>query len=142
MMRNLIVLGCAGLLAIGLSLTGYAGVGADLDSDGVPDLHDNCVTTPNGPLSATADCDAQEDGDLDGYGNPCDSDINNNLFTDLPDVFAVFDAAVGGNTDLNFDLNCNGFAGNPDIFRAFDDSVTRAQPGPSGWACASFPPCP
>jgi hypothetical protein len=37
----------------------------DIDSDGVADQADNCVSTANG---------VQEDSDLDGFGNSCDPD--------------------------------------------------------------------
>ena len=73
MMRNLIVLGCAGLLALGLSISSFAGVDPDTDGDGVTDSNDNCINVQNGPSGGA--CSAQEDGvtaqnpaDPDGYG--------------------------------------------------------------------------
>ena len=123
MMRNLIVLGCAGLLAIGLSLTGYAGAPVDTDGDGVPDLHDNCIFTENGPSAFFPDtlCDAQEDGDLDGYGNVCDCDINGNGQCDINDIFSggpdgyvkCFQGLLGANCGApgsgleEYNWNCN-----------------------------------
>ena len=50
MKRNFIVLGCAGMLAFGLSFSAFAGSAPDVDSDGVPDAYDNCKSTANGPL--------------------------------------------------------------------------------------------
>ena len=97
MMRNLIVLGCAGLLAIGLSITSFAGAEPDTDSDGVPDSSDNCVTTANAAAAQDAGsplCDAQEDGNLDGYGNPCDTDLNEDGAHTPLDV-ATFNALFG-----------------------------------------------
>jgi CSLREA domain-containing protein len=39
---------------------------ADTDHDGIPDIHDNCPTTPAG----------QEDFDHDGIGDACDNDVD------------------------------------------------------------------
>ena len=52
-----------------LNLAGVLGdPTADSDADGVPDFRDNCAATAN------AD---QLDTDIDGYGNVCDCDLNN-----------------------------------------------------------------
>ena len=121
MLRNLIVLGCAGLLAIGLSLTGYAGVGVDTDNDGVPDAHDNCIYTENGPSltfggAGVSNCFSQQDGDLDGYGNICDFDINGNSAADINDISGD-PAGTNGYVwcisnvvacPAEYDWNCNG----------------------------------
>jgi hypothetical protein len=142
MMRNLIVLGCAGLLAIGLSLAGNAGAPTDSDNDGVPDQHDNCVNEPNGPLLSGGNatpvplCKEQEDGDLDGYGSPCDFDVNGDGGTSTPDAFEIFNQAL--NTDPKWDMNCNGAADINDALDAFAAAAVVAQPGPSGMACASL----
>jgi aminopeptidase N len=48
----------------------------DLDSDGVPDTHDNCTATPNSP---------QLDFDSDGFGDACDSDDDDDLLVDALD---------------------------------------------------------
>jgi hypothetical protein len=60
----------------------------DADDDGVPDVDDNCVNTPN-PLQA--DCDE------DGIGNACDTDpdLNGN---GIPDVCEV---GTPGNVRIN-----------------------------------------
>jgi hypothetical protein len=145
MMRNLIVLGCAGLLAIGLSISSFAGVDPDTDSDGVTDSNDNCLVYPNGPAlqdPGTPLCDDQEDGGLDGYGNPCDSDINGNGAADLGDVSTVLAAAVAVSTVLENDLNCNGAADLTDVSRALAHAAAVLVPGPSGLACAGTAPCP
>lgn len=142
MTRNLIVLGCAGLLAVGLSVSTMAGVNPDTDMDGVPDDSDNCIVVPNGPDLATAACNSQEDGDMDGYGNPCDTDTNNDGATALDDVNDTFNAAVAVSTDPNYDFNCDGAAALDDVNQVFNDAVAVATPGPSGLACAGTIPCP
>ena len=138
MMRNVVTLGCAALLAIGLSFASFAGSIPDADSDGVPDQFDNCSALANGPLAGTASCFGQEDADQDGYGQPCDYDYNNNGAADLGDLGDMLNnlndplAAV-------FDNNCNGA---PDL-GDLGDLLTQLNnnPGPSGLACAGTIPC-
>ena len=140
MMRNLIVLGCSGLLAVALSLTSYAGPpGGDIDVDGVPDLMDNCTVDPNGPdLGA---CSLQEDGDGDGFGNACDTDTDNDNVTGLTDVSKTLSLSKIGSTILNYDYDCDGVTGLTDVSRALADSKVAKIPGPS---CdhPSGTPCP
>jgi hypothetical protein len=98
--RGAIALGAAGVLALGLSVSGLAGVLCDCgDGDGVLDEADNCLLVPNGPDLQTGFCNTQLDGDMDGYGNPCDTDVNNDGATALDDVNQVFAAAVIVSTD-------------------------------------------
>jgi hypothetical protein len=138
MTRNLIVIGCAVLLAFGLSFGTFAGVSPDTDSDGVPDAFDNCTNVPNGPLLGTNSCNAQEDNDNDGYGNPCDADLNNDTGVGLDDA-AIALANQGNGAGDVADLNCDTGVG-------LDDAaiVLGAQgqvPGPSGLFCAGSIPC-
>lgn len=143
MKRNLITLGCAALLALGLSMGSFAGSVTDSDSDGVPDSFDNCVNTANGPLASTGACNGQEDGLIvDGFGQACDSDTNDNLATDLSDVSATFAAASVASGNPTFDYNCNGAADLGDVAKAFGDASVNAVPGPSGLACAGVGPYP
>ena len=142
MMRNLIVLGCAGLLAFGLSVSSFAGAPPDADSDGVVDTSDNCVTTANGPLAGTGACVAQEDGNADGYGNICDTDYNNDGATGLDDVATALAGAAVVSTDPNLDPNCDGATGLDDVARTLADAAVVQTPGPSGLACAGTIPCP
>jgi len=139
MMRNLIVLGCAGLLAFGLSFSSFAGVDPDTDADGITDSNDICVTTPDGPLLGACN---QVDGDADGYGVACDTDFNNNGATDASDLGTMLTASVAVSTAVPTDLNCNGAADAADLGKALADSVAVAVPGPSGLACAGTVPCP
>jgi hypothetical protein len=139
MMRNLIVLGCSALLALALGLTSYAGSAPDTDADGVVDPIDNCDINPNGPAGGS--CNAQQDGDNDGFGNACDTDTNNNGQTDLTDVFNTLTAAQASSTLLNYDFNCNGQVDLSDVFLALGDAQASKVPGPS---CdhPSGTPCP
>lgn len=133
MKYNLIALACALLLAAGLSLTVTAGPTTDSDTDGVVDPLDNCMYAPNG---------TQGDSDLDGYGNPCDSDFNNSGLV-AGDDFLTFQ------TDFNtsaptyneqVDQNCSGLVAGDD-FLTFQNNF-NLPPGPSGLACAGTAPCP
>lgn len=143
MMRNLIVLGFAGLLMIGLSVSSMAGAPSDVDVDGVVDTSDNCLVLPNGPLLATpAACNAQQDGDSDGYGNNCDTDTNNNGAAELTDVSATLAAAKVLSTNPIFDFDCDGAATLADVSNVLADAKILLTPGPSGLACAGTVPCP
>jgi hypothetical protein len=111
----------------------------DTDSDGVCDLIDNCVTTPN---ASPFDCDT----DMDGYGNACDGDFDNG---GIPRVnsgdFATFLADFGTGTDsgVGTDMNCGGIpAVSPTDFSIFLTQFSAGAPGPSGLACAGTVPCP
>jgi hypothetical protein len=68
----MILLGSAALaLLLLVSANSPAGIAGSCDFDGIPDFGDNCVCVDNGPLAGV--CGAQEDGDMDGYGNSCDT---------------------------------------------------------------------
>ena len=106
--------------------------------DGVPDSTDNCVLVPNGPLMQTASCTAQEDADLDGFGNPFDLDVNNNGAVDLIDLSNNF--LTQGAVGTAHDYNCNGAVDLLDLSESF---LRQGEiPGPSGLACAGTIPCP
>ena len=138
MTRNLIVLGCAALLAFGVSISGYAGLPPDTDNDGLADTIDTCLVLPNGPLLPTGSCIANEDADNDGYGNPCDLDVNQNGQVDLIDLSNVF--LTQGALGTAHDYNCNGQVDLLDLSESF---LRQGEtPGPSGLACAGTIPCP
>jgi hypothetical protein len=119
MMRNLIALGCAVLLAAGLSFGTFAGSISDDDGDGVPNGFDNCSLMPNGPLAAPtfpagSTCGQEDRGGgppplntdaPDGYGNACDYDVTNDNIVTLADLGLNL-GAIGG-TDLEHDFNCD-----------------------------------
>jgi hypothetical protein len=70
-----------GTLVTGAQFSGCAAIGTDTDMDGIPDIDDNC------PLNANPQ---QEDCDLDGVGDACDSepDLDGNGIQDNCDVMA------------------------------------------------------
>jgi hypothetical protein len=96
----------------------------DLDADGVADPQDNCLEVAN---------PSQIDADLDGIGNHCDADFDNNGTVGGPD-FLTFGAAFGCELgDACFvpavDLNGDGLIGGPD-YLLFGRAFGRP-PGPS-----------
>jgi hypothetical protein len=141
MIRRLVVLGCSGFLALGLAFATIAGTIVDADGDGVPDGSDNCDQLANGPMGATGACDGQEDGDLDGYGNACDYDVDNDLSTSLIDVAAVLDNFAVTSTDPIYDFDCDGSTSLIDVAGTLDNFAVTAQPGTSGLPCAGTPVC-
>ncbi len=124
------------LLIAGLSLAAAAESAPDVDSGGVPDSLDNCMTVANPP--PVSDCDT----DMDGYGNLCDVDLNNDGLVNGLD-FVGFHECSSGSSDpdgLGCDLNCDTLWNDLSSFRAAYEAGTP--PGPSGLACAGTVPCP
>lgn len=109
-------------------------------ADGIGDACDNCVSTYN---------PSQLDGDVNGYGNACDGDFDENGSINGLDRTILVDRIAGvcdpstdpaGNqTDLELDLDGNGVVDNADL-TVFD--ALPASPGPSGYTCAGTPGCP
>ncbi len=123
--------------------TSEPGVGRspwDTDGDGVSDYSDNCVEVPNGPYGGA--CASQEDGDMDGFGNACDTDVNNDGATSYADVSLVRAAVDETSTDPVYDFNCDGGTGVDDLIRVQGESQSQTVPGPSGLSCAGTIPCP
>ncbi len=124
---------------LGLFLMAPASASAfDTDSDGIVDVEDNCIDVPNG-LSQSS----QLDSDADGFGNACDSDLNNDGFTGIPDVVQVFAClwSVRGDPGpaddpecRESDLNGNGLVEYSDLGVAWRRLLQP--PGPSGLGCA------
>lgn len=147
-MRSWTLVGAVAVaLAAGLGVPPVmGGAFCDDDGDGVGGCGgagtDNCSLVPNGPVAGTGSCVAQEDGDMDGYGNPCDSDFNNDGATGPDDLSAILYHVLMTSTDLNFDLNCDGAAGPNDLSRVLTDVLVTAVPGPSDLPCAGTIPCP
>ena len=99
----------------------------DADSDGVPDVTDNCTLVPNA---------SQLDADSDGYGNICDADLNNSGTVTAAD-FAILrsvlnQSAADGPEAAAADLNGSGSVTTADF--AILRSRLNTAPGPSGLA--------
>jgi len=98
----------------------HAATGApapDTDGDGVPDNIDNCYLTVNPGQQNT-------NSGVDGYGNMCDADLDNNGNVGITD-FNIFKAAWFANSgssnyNADADLDSNGNVGITDfnIFKA------------------------
>ena len=97
------------------------GLSADGDTDGVPDVTDNCLLLPN------AD---QRDTNGDRYGNLCDPDLNDSGIVNFRDL-GLFRQAFFTN-DPDADFNGDG------VVNAIDLGTLQAfffmPPGPSGLA--------
>ncbi len=110
------------------------GAASDADADAVSDIADNCLDADNRD---------QIDSDLDGYGDRCDPDYNNDGAVGIPD-FAVFRPQFGRTDaepgfDPAVDHNGDGAVGIPD-FNVLRSYFGQA-PGPSGLVCAGKEPC-
>ena len=121
-------LGTTGVSASGTGASvdyGFYFEDLDSDGDGIGDSVDNCTLLAN-----PTQCDA----DMDGYGNRCDADFDNNGIVNNLDV-GYFRSAFG-TIDLFANLNCDvdtsGIVNNLDagIFR----SLFGSPPGPSALA--------
>ena len=126
------------LLVAGLPLAATANPAPDMDSDGVPDSLDNCLTVANPPPAS--DCDT----DMDGYGNVCDADLNNDGLVNGLD-FSDFHECVTSGSDpdgLGCDLNCDTLRNESDFSSFLPAYEAGTPPGPSGLACAGTVPCP
>jgi hypothetical protein len=115
----------------------------DLDLDGIDDSCDNCL------LAAAPNPD-QTDTDVDGYGNRCDADYDQNGVTGGADFNAfrlAFGSPLGAPGYLSWiDMTSpaggapDGVIGGPDFGFVFLPEF-GTPPGPSGLACAGIPPC-
>jgi hypothetical protein len=121
------------LFTVGFALSASAGAVTDTDADLVPDAFDNCSADQNGPGQASN----QVDTDVDGFGNVCDADFNNDNGVDGGD-FGLFVAAFNSTTAL-YDLTGDGQVDGADFGRFV--ALFNAVPGPSGLACAGTIPC-
>lgn len=122
---------------VGFPAASFAGLGGDADNDGVSDSLDNCVNVPN---AAPANCDT----DMDGYGNRCDGDFDNNFATTSGDFTGTWlpaftMSAVG---TKGADMDCNGAVTSGDFTGTWLPLFTMNTLGPSGLGCAGTVPCP
>lgn len=114
----------------------------DDDEDNVANDEDNCLDLPNGPDTLTY-LGQQCDADMDGYGNPCDADFNQDWTVGGPDagIFGMdFGTAGYYPGERQTDLDCNGAVGGPD-YGMFGMMIGNPV-GPSGLSCAGTVPCP
>ncbi len=131
-------------LALCLPLEAPAGPAADTDGDGVPDVIDNCSAVQN---AGAQGCD----DDIDGYGNACDGDFNNDNVSDGLDFGSpYFLADFGTGTQANnpagnpqgTDMNCDNVVDGVDFTVPFFlTQFGSGAPGPSGLSCAGTVPC-
>ena len=96
----------------------------DQDADGINDWTDNCSAVPN---------ELQLDADGDGYGNRCDTDLDNNCFTGFTDL-SLFANEFGAKGINAADFDESGFVGFDDL--SILAGFFGAAPGPSGIAFA------
>ncbi len=114
------------LVAIALLGCAFDARAQDSDGDGTPDAIDNCLNVAN----------TQVDPDLDGYGNRCDGDFDQDGDTDQDDFNYYSSCTI----DPACDLDEDGSIGGLDEFGIMV-SLIGAPPGPSGLACAGSVPC-
>jgi len=76
----------------------------DSDGDGMPDFRDNCAATANA---------AQTDTDMDGYGNACDCDLNNDGHVGMADLMQF--RACWGTGEALADFDNDGHVGMADF---------------------------
>jgi len=122
-----------GLLSVGFAMTASAGAVVDTDADLVPDQFDNCRLVANGPSNTSNQIDAN----LDGYGNRCDADYNNDGFINGGDFGAFISAFNTANATI--DISGDGVVNGND-FNMFVAMFNTAV-GPSGLLCAGTIPC-
>lgn len=129
-----------------------ANIGApvpDTDGDGVVDPLDICSDEPLAPFPLG--CDA----DMDGYGNACDGDLNNDTGVNgldfagfVPGDPSFLECFVAGSDPLGAgcDINCDGVVNGLDFSNPtgpdFIEFFVGGSPGPSGLPCAGTIPCP
>jgi hypothetical protein len=136
MKTGLMAGGIALLATLGLSYMAFAGPAVDSDGDGVYDVLDNCVNVQN---ASPNDCDT----DNDGYGNYCDGDFDQDMFT-APSDFTVWynDFSTSGyDGGTGTDMDCDGYVAPNDFTLWYNQFSTTGSPGPSGLSCAGSVPC-
>ena len=98
----------------------------DSDADSVRNFLDNCIEISNTDQRNT---NAGIGPGLDGFGNVCDPDLNNDLKVDFADL-AILKSVFFTNDNPDADLNGDGKADFADL--AILKSMFFTEPGPSG----------
>ena len=149
---NRVLIGMLVFLAIGVSFVsapvaetdGPIFLG-DYDGYGILDEFDNCIEAWNGLPDAPVagppgdSCAPQQDNDNDGYGNACNTDINNDGATGMDDLGAVFGELTQHVENSAADFNCDGATGLDDLLVVLNTMGNLS--GPSGLSCAGSFPC-
>ncbi len=115
------------LMTFALATSAMAGSIDDADSDLTPDVFDNCTLVANGTAPGGT-CSNQIDSDDDGFGDPCDTDFNNDGVTAFSDFLELI-AAVG-TTNPVIDVDCDGVVAFADFQRLIGN--VGQPPGPAG----------
>jgi hypothetical protein len=92
----------------------------DTDADTVCDSIDNCTNVPNA---------TQVDADTDGYGNPCDADLNQDGVVNFADLAIMKASFFKTGADLDADLNGDGVVNFADL--AIMKKAFFKKPGPA-----------
>ncbi|MFB3104465.1 MAG: thrombospondin type 3 repeat-containing protein, partial [Pseudomonadales bacterium] len=106
----------------------------DTDGDHVINQQDNCVLHRNGTVEASN----QIDSNLDGFGNACDPDFDNDNKVERKERARLNQAqgSTPGDPDYDPDLDLDG----DDVITSKDvgilDKFLNGPPGPSGLICA------
>jgi hypothetical protein len=124
---------------IGYPVASFAGLAPDSDNDGIPDVLDKCTLDNRNVISS---CDT----DIDGYGNPCDADFDQNFVVNGGDFGTFFVPAFkGGPFTRGQDMDCNAVVNAADFgsffVPKFKGALGGAVPGPSGLSCAGTAGC-
>lgn len=114
-------------VTVALTKVRALGLVANSDADLLPDHKDNCQLLDN---------QDQRDTDGDGFGNPCDTDLNNDGITNAADLGLFRDTFFLQGDDLETDFDGDG------VVNIADLSILREHffqpPGPSGLARCGF----
>jgi hypothetical protein len=127
---------------IGFAYSASAGVASDADGDAIPDVLDKCMLDSRN-ATAPSTCDV----DVDGYGNVCDGDFDQNNAVNATDFTMLFIPAFKGNDPSpwpqGMDMDCNGAVNATDFTMYFIPrfKAVPAVPGPSGLSCAGQSGC-
>jgi hypothetical protein len=126
---------------IGYPIASFAGLAPDGDGDGIPDVLDKCTLDSRNVASP---CDT----DVDGYGNVCDGDFDQNYAINSVDFGMFFVPAfklTPTTSTLGQDMDCNGTVNSVDFgmffVPKFKGALGGVIPGPSGLSCAGQAGC-